>query len=70
MPKGERSRKALFRAALAIAELTMEQWATGEGVTAGHVSNVLAGKRESQTLTDKIDAFTREHLRKHTALAS
>ena len=70
MPKAKTSRKQLFRAALAIASLTAEQWADKEGVTAGHVSQVLSGKRESLTLNDKIDAFVREHLSKHTALAS
>lgn len=70
MPKAKTSRKQLFRAALAIASLTAEQWADNEGVTAGHVSQVLSGKRDSRALTEKIDAFTREHLNKHTALAS
>jgi hypothetical protein len=70
MPKAKTSRKQLFRAALAIASLTAEQWAEKEGVTAGHVSQVLSGKRESKALTDKIDGFVRQHLDKHTALAS
>lgn len=70
MKRTKPTRKPLFRAALAIAGLTAEQWAAMEGVTAGHVSQVLSGKRESRTLTDKIDAFVRTHLEKHTALAS
>jgi hypothetical protein len=57
MPRAKPNRKALFRATLALAGLTAEQWAAKEGVTAGHLSQVLSEKRESRTLTEKIDAF-------------
>jgi hypothetical protein len=60
MPNAAMTRKAQFRAALALAGRTMEEWAESEGVTGGHLSNVLAGKRESGSLTDKVDAFIRE----------
>lgn len=71
MPRAKTSRKQLFRAALAIAGLTQEQWASGEGVTSGHLSQVLSEKRESLTLSGKIDAFVREHLKERaSALAS
>lgn len=70
MPRAKTSRKALFRASLAIAGLTAEQWAEREGVTAGHLSQVLSAKRESQTLTEKLDAFIAKHMAGHAALAS
>ena len=69
MPKVKTSRKQLFRAALAIKGLTAGQFAATLDVTPEHLSLVLHGKRESKRLTDKIDAFVREHLEKHTALA-
>lgn len=70
MPTAKTSRKQLFRAALAIAGLTAGQWAEREGLTAMHLSMVLNGKRDSARLGEKIDAFVRTHLNKHTALAS
>ncbi|MDB4893161.1 MAG: hypothetical protein JWL61_5016 [Gemmatimonadetes bacterium] len=70
MPRAKHNRKTLFRAALVIAGLTAEQWAAQEGLTAGHVSQVLAGKRESARLVEKIDAFVQEHLKHSVALAS
>lgn len=70
MPNQKTSRKALFRAAVAVAGLTQEQWAESEGVTGGHLSNVLAGKRESRELLDKVDAFIAKHMAGHKALAS
>ena len=70
MPTAKTTRKALFKAALAIAGQTQEQWAESAGVTGGHLSNVLGEKRESGDLTEKIDRFIREHLSKHTALVS
>ena len=70
MPKVKTSRKQLFRAALAIAGQTVVQWAASEGLTPEHVSLVLNGRRESARLLDKIDAFVREKMDKHTALAS
>lgn len=56
-------RKARFRAALALARKTQEQWATENGITSGHLTHVLAGRRPSQTLLDKIDAFTKKYVR-------
>ena len=70
MPKAKTSRKQLFRAALAIADLTASQWAEREKLTPEHLSLVLNGKRESAALNERIDTFVREHLSKHTALAS
>jgi hypothetical protein len=58
MPRPKNPRKARFLAALALAEMTMTQWADQEGVTAGHLSQVLDGKRDSMTLVEKVDRFT------------
>ena len=62
MPKGKMSRKQLFRVALAGAGLTGQQWAERQGVTLGHLSQVLDEKRESRTLTEKVDAFIEKQL--------
>lgn len=62
MPKTRNARKARFRAALALAGLTAEEWAERNGITPGHLSQVLAGKRESRALTEKIDEFTQQHI--------
>jgi len=70
MPTAKTSRKQLFKAALALAGLTATQWADREGLTPMHLSMVLNGKRDSLRLNEKIDAFVRKHLDKHTALAS
>lgn len=53
-------RKSAFRTALAFADLTQQQWAADQGVTAGHLYAVLHGLRQSETLTAKIDAFIAE----------
>lgn len=63
MPPAKPSRKSRFRAALALADMTAEQWAEVNDVTPGHLSHVLAEKRESVTLCEKIDEFTQKYLR-------
>jgi hypothetical protein len=63
----EQRRKARFLKALASAKQTQSGWAQEHGVSKAHLSLVLAGKRESGVLTEKIDAFIRAHLEKHTA---
>jgi hypothetical protein len=70
MTHAKPSRKALFKAALAVTEMTAEQFATDEGVTPEHLSYVLNGRRESRSLTEKIDAFIAKHMAGHSALAS
>lgn len=55
------SRKALFKAALAVAEKTARQWAEDNGVTEGHLYAVLSG-RESARLSALIDAFIVRYL--------
>lgn len=59
MAKLDRSRKARFKAALALAGITQTEWAEHQGVTAGHLGNTLRG-RESKVLEEKIDAFIAE----------
>lgn len=71
MPKAKTSRKQLFQAALAIAGLTARQWAVKEGLTSGHLSMILAGKRSNVKVSAKIDAYTEKYLgARTTALAS
>lgn len=64
MTKADLARKARqFRAALLLANTTAEAWAETESVTAGHLSQVLSGKRESRSLMERIEAFTKKHVR-------
>jgi hypothetical protein len=67
MPKAKASRKQLFQAALLIAGLTAADWAKQQGVSAAYLSLIVNGKRPHDLLNEKIDAFTRAHLEKHTA---
>lgn len=57
------TRKARFRAALALARMTAKQWASDNGVTETHLYAVLKGTRDSATLTSKVDAFIAQHLK-------
>ena len=70
MPKAKTTRKQLFRAALAVAGLTAEQWAVREGTTSGHLSMLLAEKRKNERITGRVDAFIKKHMAGHSALAS
>lgn len=56
-------RKKRFLAALAMAGMSMREWATKNDLTAGHVSQYLSGKRDSAVLDERVDAFTAKHLR-------
>lgn len=56
--------KSRFQAALRIAGTTMTAWAAEQGVTQGYVSNVLAGRHISKSMSEKIAAFTEEQLGK------
>jgi transcriptional regulator with XRE-family HTH domain len=62
MVRANHSRKRALRIALAAAGKTQEQLADECGVTAGHLSHVMSGKRESVTLMEKVNAFIDEHL--------
>jgi hypothetical protein len=54
------NRKALFKAALALAEMSAATWARQQGVHPMHLSLVLNEKRESKRLTDLIDQFIKD----------
>lgn len=62
MSKAKSSRKALFKAALAIAEITQDAWAEREGITVSHLSAVLRGQRDSRSLVERVDAFIAQHV--------
>lgn len=61
------ARRKRFRAALALAGVSLKQWASTEGVTRQHVREVLLGRRVSAPLNEKIDAFIAQHLKKVAA---
>ena len=60
-------RKRYFRAALALAEMSVAQFARMQGVSQFHVYKVLAG-RESGRLEAEIDAFIAAWLPEYTQL--
>lgn len=57
----DRKRKE-FRAALALAGLTLTKWAERQDVTPEHVWQVLSGNRESNRLMQEVDALISEYL--------
>lgn len=63
MPKNDiaRKRRRRFRAALAACEMTETAWAKSNGISQGHLSQVLSGKRESPPLEAKIEQFALEY---------
>ncbi len=70
MPLAIERRKARFLRALATQRLTQAGFAAANGITKGHLSQVVNGKRESESLWSKIDAFAEKHLAKQQAIAS
>jgi hypothetical protein len=70
MPKAKNNRKRLFRAALALADMTAEEWCFKEGVRHPVLSMVLKGTRENAALDEKITAFIEKHRDTYHALAS
>lgn len=56
------TRKARFRAALALAGITAKEWCQQQGYSENHMYLFLAGRRDSLTLTQKMDAFIERHL--------
>lgn len=57
-----RRRRAEFKAAVAIARITIQQWCEDAGVSAPHLYQVLTETRESAPLLEKVDAFIAKHL--------
>jgi hypothetical protein len=70
MPTAIERRRTRFLKALAATQQTQMGWADANGISKGHLSLVLAGKRESVTLTEKIDAFIADTTGRPTARAS
>jgi hypothetical protein len=62
MPRTRATRKRLFRAALGGAGLTARQWAEAQGLSDGHLSNLLAGTKENPSVIEKVDAFIDKQL--------
>lgn len=60
--KAKHTRKQRFDAALALAGLTLQAWASEAGVSRQHLFQVLTGERESRSLTERVDAFVAKHL--------
>lgn len=63
IPRALRDRKTRFYQALVAADLSMSAWAAKQGLTPGHVSQVLSGKRPGFALDAKITAFIAKHLK-------
>lgn len=56
------SRKARFRAAVALARITAREWCEEQGISQSHLYQVLRGTRTSPPLTKKIDTFIAKQL--------
>lgn len=57
-----REERKRFLAALALADMGREEWGRANGVSEGHLSRYLSGKRDSETLGRKIRDFTERQL--------
>lgn len=62
MPNETETRNREFRAALALAGMTGQQYAERVGVSWGHLWGVVRGERESKVLETEIDKFIDKHL--------
>lgn len=69
MPKAKSNRKRLFRAALALADLTAEEWCYERGIRSPVLSAFLAGTRDNPELEQKVEAFIAKHRNTYEALA-
>jgi hypothetical protein len=56
------TRRAEFKAAIALARTTVEKWCADNDVTPGHLYQVLREVRESPPLIAKVDAFIDRHV--------
>lgn len=61
------TRKQRFKAALALAGLKAQDWASQHDVTVQHLNMVLNEERESATLVSDVDAFIEEYLTAYAA---
>jgi hypothetical protein len=60
MRKLKPNRKARFKAALALADLSVGEWVENAGITRQHLNATLREDRESNSLIAKVDAFIAE----------
>ena len=56
------SRKARFRAAVALGRTTAKAWCEEQGFTEGHLYQVLRGERISPATMKRVDAFIAKQL--------
>lgn len=70
MPTPVETRNRQFRAALALAGMTGEQFAAKRGISFGHLWQVVRGNRTSPALEAEIDAFIKKHLISNSALVA
>ena len=61
-PKPGDVRLQRFKAALALSDMTMEQWAAKQQVSYGHLWQVVTDRRQSPPLCAKVEQFTNETL--------
>lgn len=64
---GLMSRKARFRASVALARITAKAWCEEQGFTEGHLYQVLRGDRISPDTLKKVDAFIAKQLGEQAA---
>jgi len=57
-------RKAQFKAALAFDQMTMREWCKQRDLTESHVHAVLTGIRESRRLTQAVDEYIAESMKR------
>lgn len=70
MPKNTTtSRKALFRAALALNETSVSKWAAENGISGSYVHIALGGYQGAVDLNAKIDAYIKQHMGRQIARA-
>jgi len=55
-------RKSAFKAALAVAGMTVTEWCEAQGISRPHLYQTLDGLRDSARLMAKVDGFVAEHL--------
>jgi hypothetical protein len=60
MTKKGAQRKKEFMAALALLGETQAEWAIRHGITPGHLSHILCGRRESGRVDGLMDAYINE----------
>lgn len=70
MPTPTDTRKRQFRAALALAGMTSEQFAKKLGVSNGHLCAVARGDRESPPMEAEIDKLIKKYLVSTNALVA